>query len=543
MIEQIINKYSVLNKKINIKYINIIGMALSLRDMKIFREFFNFKNNNNNVNTNNDNYTLLDLKNIILSVDKKEIRKIKEINFLQQTWLILNPEQNEYINKDIFIGLLKIIFAPEGTIKEIESLLNKYLDAVLIGGDISTKVLLQNQNQNMGINNNNKGNNTENILFSPITKKKLTYDDIWPLSKYIKTFFELKKNLIAYKTTNNLSRDKYSNINLKHEKIQSNIINTNYTLNNANISDKNKNKNNKKPFNFDKLYKTFLEKEEHKKMTLEQMRKKKDMDELKQLKEKPTITKYKPSSTTQDNFFSEKNKENIHDRLYKMDKDIRAKKLEKIKEKERMEKEKLEKEINSHRLSINRRLNKERQNKSFDQPKKCKGFDEYVERNKRGRLERLRVKYLLEKTPTGERYEEIRRKNITPPNITDIRRMRKKEKYNKLNYDNNIKNIKNKNEKYFRENESDENKEYFNLQIKLPNGKTQTLKIYENDDANKIVDEFCKINSIDDKIKYKLINNIEKCQKEFLNKDNNDNEEEEDNNSLIDKNIQKNINN
>ena len=58
--------------------------------------------------------------------------------------------------------------------------------------------------------------------------------------------------------------------------------------------EKNKNKKNKKtPFNFDKLYKTFLEKEEQKKLTLEQMAKKRAMDELKELKEKPTITQYK----------------------------------------------------------------------------------------------------------------------------------------------------------------------------------------------------------------------------------------------------------
>ena len=65
-------------------------------------------------------------------------------------------------------------------------------------------------------------------------------------------------------------------------------------------------------------------------------------------------------------------------------------------------------------------------NKSFDQPYKCKGFNEFVKRTRQGRLERLRVKYLLEKTPQGENYEEIRRRNITPPNITDIRRMRQK---------------------------------------------------------------------------------------------------------------------
>ena len=506
MIEKILNKYSFSNENLN-KYLNILGIALSLRDMKIFRELFKEKNNNYYIK--DKKYTLSDLKNIILSADKKEIRKIKEINFLQQTWLILNPEQNQYINKDIFLGLLKIIFSPKGSLNEIESLLKEYLNAVLIGIDFSkNNSLKKTANSKNIVMNNNKENNSKNILFSPISNKILSKKDVWPLSKYIKTFFELKKNLIAYKTIKNTCRDKYLNGKLKHEKIQSNLINTNLTLNNTEISEKNK--INRKAFNFDKLYKSFLEKEQYKKLTLEQMRKEKEMEQLKELKEKPTISKYIPNYLTQNNFF--KSKENIHERLYKMDKDIRAQKLEKIKEKERMEKEKLEKEINSHRLSINRRLDRERRNRSFDHPKKCRGFDEFVERNKKGRLERLRIKYLLEKNPTGERYEEIMRRNITPPNITDIRRMKEKEKNKKLNGIND-------NEKYFNENESEGNDEYFNLQIKLPNGKKQTLKIYENDDAKKIVEEFCLINSIDDNTKNKLIDKIEKCQKEFLNKD------------------------
>ena len=39
--------------------------------------------------------------------------------------------------------------------------------------------------------NNNKENNSKNILFSPISNKILSKKDVWPLSKYIKTFFEL----------------------------------------------------------------------------------------------------------------------------------------------------------------------------------------------------------------------------------------------------------------------------------------------------------------------------------------------------------------
>ena len=257
------------------------------------------------------------------------------------------------------------------------------------------------------------------------------------------------------------------------------------------------------------------------------------MDELKELKPKPTISKFRGNTITEKEFsLLGKQKEDIHDRLYKMDKDIKAKRQELIEEKEKLEKEKIKNEQKRNKLRINSRLSKLRMNKSFDHPQKCKGFDEFVTRNRKGRLERLRVKYLLEKTSQGERYEEIMRRNITPPNITDIRRMRQKEEK---------KNIKENNS-----NESDGNDEYFNLQIKLPNGKMKTLKVYENDDPNEVVEEFCKIHSIDDNIKSKLVANIENCQRQFLMKNSEndfesnpeENEEEEyqdeQNNILVD---------
>ena len=516
IIEKIINRYSIFNKKNNTKYINIIGIALSLRDIKIFRELF--KKDNLNINNKKINVDqLLTLKKIILTTEKKETRKILEINFLQQTWLLLNKEENkEYINKDIFLGLLKIIFSPEGTINEIEDLLNKYLEAVIVGTNIFKSKNSIN-NININIKSNKKNVTTKETLISPINNKSITYDDIWPLSKYLKTFFYLKKNIIAYKATdnlNNLKKEKLKDKISKHKKIKSTIINSNFSI--PNPQSQNKSKQEKIDSNFDKLYKKFLEKEQYRKMALEEMRKKKEMDELKELKEKPTISKFRTNTISEKEFsLIGKQKEDIHDRLYKMDKDIKAKRKELIEEKEKLEQEKIKKEQRKNRLKINSRLSKLRMNKSFDQPHKCKGFDEFVNRNRKGRLEYLRVKYLLEKTPRGERYEEIMRRNITPPNITDIRRMKEKEERKNNEFNSN-------------KSESDDNTEYFNLQIKLPNGKIKNIKVYENDDANEVVEEFCKIHSIDDNIKNKLVANIENCQKQFLMKDKSEENNEED---------------
>ena len=520
IMEKIINRYSILNKKNNTKYINVIGIALSLRDMKIFRELFK-KDKYDIYNKDKNLDQILLLKKIIISTGKKEIRKIKEISFLQQTWLLLNKEEDkEFINKDIFFGLLKIIFSPEGTIKEIEELLNKYLEAVIVGMNLFNS---NNKNNTNNLKSNNKKCATKEILISPIDNKRISYENIWPLSKYLKTFFELKKNIIAYKTTdnvNNLNKEKLYERNSKHQKIKSGILNTNYTISNPNTVLKKNIKAEKVDSNFDKLYKKFIEKEQYRKLVLEEMRKKREMDELKELKEKPTISKFRGNTLSEKEFsLIGKHKEDIHDRLYKMDKDIKAKKQELIEEKEKMEKERIKNEQKMNQLKINSRLSKLRMNKSFDHPRKCKGFDEFVKRNRKGRLERLRVKYLLEKTPRGENYEEIMRRNITPPNITDIRRMKQKEEKKQNNDINSNEN----------ESESDGNTEYFNLQIKLPNGKIKTLKVYENDDANEVVEEFCKIHSIDENIKSKLVANIENCQKQFLMKEksNGNNEEDE----------------
>ena len=68
--------------------------------------------------------------------------------------------------------------------------------------------------------------------------------------------------------------------------------------------------------------------------------------------------------------------------------------------------------------------------------------------------------------------------------------------------------------------------EFFTLQIKIPIGKLKKIKIYKDDDANKIADEFCRIYSIKDNVKQKLIKNIIKYQNLYLKKIQTENEGE-----------------
>ena len=61
------------------------------------------------------------------------------------------------------------------------------------------------------------------------------------------------------------------------------------------------------------------------------------------------------------------------------------------------------------------------------------------------------------------------------------------------------------------------NSEFFTLKLKIPNGQLRNLKIYLKSDPYKVADEFCKIYSIKESVKKKLIKNIIECQRAYLN--------------------------
>ena len=174
-----------------------------------------------------------------------------------------------------------------------------------------------------------------------------------------------------------------------------------------------------------------------------------------------------------------------------MDKDLREKRKKTIALKMKKEKEDFEEELKKFKLNINSRENRRRMAKSFDAKIKPKGYDDYVLRNKKAILEKKRIKTMIEKIPIGENYEKLKRRAITPFNITDMRKKKR--------------------------NKHIENEELFTLQIKIPNGKLRTIKIDLKSDPYRVADNFCKIYSIKESIKQKLINNIIGCQKAFLN--------------------------
>ena len=509
-IDAIINNHSSNNE------LSILDIAYIFYELKIFREIFKNKKINN----------LYEFKTEIISnLSKNEKRKNEEIIFLEQTWVLFAIENKSTINKDIFSGFIKIIYDSVGDIKQIVEILKTYLKTALIGFNSIYMNILQNENKSQNtISNNdsfcnphyysddNDNNISSNIkLISPLFDNKvITNKDIWKLNLYVHNFNQLKKNILAYEPTNNYRKDSYEKI-LKEQKNK-------YTFE-PNVKN-NENKAKKKNFNFSNLYKTFLEKETAKKITLNKLREQRMQEELSELQSKPKINNTKKNN---DNSFT---KENIYDKLYNMDKTIRSKKNEKIISKEIEDENNLNNEIKSYKLNINSDLSRKRMEKSFENKEKPKGFDNYVRRNKKGILEHLKKKYLIEKIPCGENYYKIRSRNITPFNITD---MRKRSVEKKLN--NTMDNINDK---------EDEN-EYFSLEIKIPNGQIKTLKIHANDDAKKIANNFCKIYSIKDSIKQKLIKNIVEYQKIYIMKYKNSGENPEgdssDNEKIPDENV------
>ena len=442
-IENLVKKYS--NKNVGL---SILDIAKIYQDLNIFRQLLQ----NININKLSNINTIEEFKNVIsIGIKGDNKRKIEELEFLEKTWNILNPEQKNKIRKDIFEGFLKIIFFSSGNIIDIDKILRQYLQAALFGEGIAS------------LNYNNNRNNS------------------FCLKDYIKQFFILRDNMVAYQNINHFTEKKYEKI-LK-EKNQNLIFEPNIPIKEDFRKTVNQRKKN---FNFESLYNRFIQKEKYKKSNLERLKQNQLKEELKELKQRPTITKYKNNNFSNDNYRAK-----IYEKLYKMDKCLRQKREDKIKEKNKEDLEIYEKELKSFKLNINSKENRKRMAKSFDNKVKPKGYDIYINRNKKAILERKRIKNLLEKIPCGENYEKIKKRSISPFNITDMKKKRRRK--------------------------NQENEDYFTLQIKIPNGQLRKIKIDSKSEPYQVAEEFCKIYSIKDIIKQKLIKNIIECKRAFLN--------------------------
>ena len=82
-IDNVIKKYSKNGK------ISIVGITQCLYELNIINELIKIKDNLENYN--NDNLDFVELQSIIESISDRDIKKLKELEFLEQLWFIINP--------------------------------------------------------------------------------------------------------------------------------------------------------------------------------------------------------------------------------------------------------------------------------------------------------------------------------------------------------------------------------------------------------------------------------------------------------------------
>jgi hypothetical protein len=287
----IIKKHSVNSK------VSIVNIIQCLCDLKIINELI--KSNqiiDLNIETIKDN---------IANINEKDQKKIQELELIEQLWFLINPTMEEYINNQLFFELLKILFSVNDNNinnNQIKELI-KYIQNLLDKNNMKNK------------DEDEDKSNSELSLISPLRDKKFEKSSLWPISKIIKTFLQLKSNIKAYRSNEyEYKKEELSN-NLKEEREKELKFEPDLSQSNNYVFKKNSkynyyideykqlinddiyfySYNYKKPkLDFNKIYERFmLQKKMHEK-ALEKLREIKRKKELKKCSNKPKITEYSP---------------------------------------------------------------------------------------------------------------------------------------------------------------------------------------------------------------------------------------------------------
>ena len=127
LIESVVNDVD----KEGTKKITFVQLGFILTELKLFREIINKdakKNNNKEYATCNLMFKFLDkeIKLELNNLRENEKRKKQEIEFYEQFWIKLNPDNKDYLKLEVVQEFLKILFSPSSTtIKEISSVLTR----------------------------------------------------------------------------------------------------------------------------------------------------------------------------------------------------------------------------------------------------------------------------------------------------------------------------------------------------------------------------------------------------------------------------------
>ena len=246
------------------KKLSFIDIGLILEDLRIFRQIFSDNNQSTKPNNSSEsdlsskkNYqSYKDIKIELKNVKEREKRKKTEVDFYEQMWLTLNPDNKDFIKSDIFAEILKILFSPvASSITEISNILKQFLLAAFF------------------LNSNP---DAVKEFVSPITDKVIPEEEIWPLDKLVKEFSGLKENILAFQHTGNLSTNTKEELEkIKKEQISFRpkiLKNVGHLINMPESNNENNQFKSRSNFFFQRLP-TLIERDKLRRQVLEEMKK------------------------------------------------------------------------------------------------------------------------------------------------------------------------------------------------------------------------------------------------------------------------------
>ena len=520
-IDNVIKKYSMNGK------ISIVGITQCLFELNLITELIKIKDNIQDIN---DDLDFVELQSIIESINGKDTKKLKEVEFLEQLWFIINPSKTQYINCKILSDFLKILFSSKNNVKDLENNIEKLFEKY----DINKS-------------SDNEIKEEEESFTSPLRDKEYKTDEIWPLDKFIKIFMDLKNNLKAYKENNYQKGEVYNNIIQERDKeltFEPNFSSkaffykhSKYNYDKDNDKDNNNISiisNNKSPkrqkHDFNKVYERFMADKDLHDKTLERLRKIKLDKELKMCTDVPKINKYVPPTPNkkyknqtldsdkpkilQKNYSYSNIKGPVYMKLYRQRKEFNENNNINNNDNSTVDENCTFKPVITEPDAMMKTFSK------MKNMRKPKGYDGYVKRN-RSILEKKELeKKMEEDKKCGRNYEKIKKAKLKPFNINDLNGSNKKNK--KINIpltspnSNRSFQQKSKINNEFINNFENENNEniidnvYITIDIKVPNGLLKPLKIYNKSDNDTIelVNNFCRVYSMNEENKKIILNNV-----------------------------------
>jgi hypothetical protein len=94
---------------------SILGVAKCLFELNIINEIIKIKDNIN------DDFDFAKFQSSIQYINGKDMKKLEEVELLEQLWFKINPSLTQYVNSEILSELLKILFSENNNIRKLSN--------------------------------------------------------------------------------------------------------------------------------------------------------------------------------------------------------------------------------------------------------------------------------------------------------------------------------------------------------------------------------------------------------------------------------------